>query len=115
MASFVVTGTKEIIQNAQLKQQEYERMTEILNESTSALQYYHDQLRINIQTYRTENQIMMNEFLDNYNYNLITGDNYDKALYSIVHFADRAGFELQHKTLDEFSKAMKSNDDFVLG
>ena len=47
-------------------------------------------------------------------YNIETGENYDQALFSILNFADQTGIALQHRTLEEFSKAMNSDEDFVL-
>ena len=56
----------------------------------------------------------MTEFLDTFDYNLETGENYGQSLMAILTFADQMGMELQHKTFDEFSNAMRNKDEFVL-
>ncbi len=57
---------------------------------------------------------MMEEFLQAFNYNLETGENYDEALNAIVRFANQAGIALQHASFDDFSNAMRRKDVFVL-
>ncbi|WP_207640487.1 hypothetical protein [Butyrivibrio sp. AE3003] len=57
---------------------------------------------------------MFDRFLNTFEYNLETGENYDQAVLAIARFADEAGIVLQHVSFDEFSNAMRSKEPFVL-
>lgn len=113
-ASYVVTCTKEIIQNAELKADEFNRMADLYNESTAVLQNFHDQLVFNMQEFTLERKYAMEQFLDTYEYNIATGANYEKALNCLLDFANQLGMEIKHASFDEFKQAMKSDDEFVL-
>ena len=113
-ASLVITSAREIIKHAKLEAEEYDRMTAILKEATRTANEYHGQFQNYIDLCESKQREMLNEFIDNFSYNLETGENYDHALYSIVHFAERAGIELQHVNFEEFAQAMRSKDNFVL-
>lgn len=58
---------------------------------------------------------MLEGFIDSFDYNLETGENYDEALYAMVRFADQAGITLQHASFFEFKEAMNSEAPLKLG
>ena len=114
-ASYVVTCTREIIKNANLNAEEYERMAAILQESTRQMNEYHDAFRQHVALCEERQRLMFDRFIESFEYNLETGENYDQAVLSIVRFADEAGIALQHVGFDDFKTAMRSKDPFVLG
>lgn len=115
-ASYIFSATKSIIKNANLKANEYRRMSELLNESSKALDLYKEKLKSQLEQVEDYNRGILNDFLDNFDYNINTGENYDKALDSIVQFANRAGFELKDTNLDNFVKKIDDeNYIFILG
>lgn len=113
-ASYVVTCTREIIQNAKLKIEEYERMVALLQESTRQMNEYQEILNTSISKCEENQRLMFNRFMESFDYNLETGENYDQAVSAIVSFANEAGIVLQHTDFNDFKKAMKSNEPFVL-
>ena len=114
VASYVVTNTREIIKNARLNEEEYNRMAGIYIESTALLRERHAQLLDDISAYRENQQRIMTGFLDTFDYNLETGENYEYALFAIVNFANQTGIALQHADFNDFKTAMNSDDVFVL-
>lgn len=113
-ASYVFTATREIIKNANLNAEEYDRMAAILIESTNQIEEYNQQLQAQISQVEEKQRRMMNEFLNSFNYNLETGENYDEALNAIVRFANQAGIALQHVSFSDFSGAMRRKEVFEL-
>lgn len=114
VASYVVSTTREIIENAELNAEEYNRLAGIYQASTAMLQAQQKQLLNNISSYRENQQRIMTGFLNAFEYNIQTGENYEHALYAIVNFANQAGIALQHSNFNEFKEAMNSDDIFVL-
>ena len=113
-ASYVVTCTREILKCAKLNAEEYERMAAILQESTRQMNEYHEAFRVYIAKCEEKQQLMFDHFIESFEYNLETGENYDQALLAIVRFADEAGIALQHVSFGDFQTAMRSKDPFVL-
>ena len=89
-----------------------DRLTAILIESKKQIDEYEVKIKSEIEQIELAQKQMMNEFLESFNYNLDTGENYDDALNVIVKFANQAGISLQHVTFEEFSDAMKRRDVF---
>lgn len=71
-------------------------------------------LKSQMKQFELSQKRMMEEFLNSFNYNLQTGENYDEALNAIVKLANQTGISLQHVSFEEFSDAMKRKDVFVL-
>lgn len=115
VASYVVSTTREIIKNAELNAEEYARLEAIYLDSARELQERHQQLLENISAYRENQQRIMTGFLNSFDYNMETGENYEHALYAIVNFANQTGMALQHADFNEFKAAMNSDEVFVLG
>ena len=113
-ASYVVTCTREIIKNAKLEAEEYERMAAILQESTRQMNKYRKEFELHVARCEENQRLMLNQFIDSFEYNLETGENYDQALHSIVRFANNTGIALQHVDFRDFQKAMRSREPFVL-
>ena len=113
-ASYVVTCTREIIKNANLNAEEYDRMTAILIESTREMNEYHEKFKAHVVSCERRQREMFDRFINTFEYNLETGENYDQALLAICQFADEAGIALQHVEFDDFSNAMRSKSSFVL-
>lgn len=113
-ASYVVTCTREIIKNANLNVEEYDRMKAILIESTREMNEYHEKFKTHVANCERRQREMFDRFINTFEYNLETGENYDQALLAICQFADEAGIALQHVGFDDFSNAMRSKSSFVL-
>lgn len=115
-AGLIFNATKNIIENAKLNEQEYKRMSAILKESSESLDIFKENLKTQMRQVEMKTRKQLNEFIDDFDYNINTGENYDKALNSIVRFANQAGYALKDVDFDEFSKKMKDeNYIFVLG
>lgn len=113
-ASYVVTCTREILKNAELNVEEYQRLTAILDSSKQTLKEYKVQIRANMALAAENQRRIMDNMLQTFDYNLETGENYDKALMSIIHFANETGISLQHADYNDFQLAMKADDTFIL-
>ena len=113
-ASYVFTATREIIKNAKLEAEESDRLTAILLESKKQIDDYNLRLKAYMEQVESSQKRMMEDFLNSFNYNLATGDNYDEALNAIVRFANQAGISLQHVSFEDFSSAMRRKDIFML-
>ena len=95
-ANYICTATREIIRNAQLKIEECERLISLLQASTRQIEIYNKKLEYQLDCFAKNQRKQMNEFLESFNYNLETGDNYNEALNAIVKFAETAGISLQY-------------------
>lgn len=113
-ASCVVSCTREIINNARLNAEEYKRLATVLEESTQMLNEYHEELKRNINEYNDTQRKKLTLCIDNLNYDVATGQNYNESIKAMVDFADAMGFTLQHADFDEFKEAMNSDEIFVL-
>ncbi len=114
IATYVAACTREIIQNANLQAEEFDRMAAMLQESTRQMNKYHEAFKQHVARCEEKQRAMFDRFIDTFEYNLETGENYDEAIYSIVQFANEAGIALQHVNFSEFQSAMRSKDPFVL-
>ena len=106
--------TREIIRNAKLNTEEYERLTAILEESTRATKEAHAEFAKHVAQCEERQRSMLNQFIESFEYNIDTGENYDESLIAIVNFANRAGFALQNVNFDDFAQAMTSHKTFRL-
>ena len=113
-ASYVFTATREIIKNANLNAEEYNRMAALLDESTRQINEYNQQLHNYLARCEVNQRRIMNEFLTSFNYNMETGENYDEAILAITKFAEQAGITLKYVKFDDFSAAMKNREVFML-
>lgn len=113
-ASYVVTSTREIIKSAKLNAEEYNRVASLYEESTKQLIEYRKILEAQLDHYVKSQKRMLQSFIDDYEYNITTGKNYDGAIYAIVNFSNQYGLSLKHVDFGEFKSAMLSNDDFLL-
>ena len=114
-ASYVITCTREIITNAKLNTEEYERLTAILEESTREANEAHKEFEEHVANCVEAQRNMLNQFIDSFEYNIATGENYDQAIMSVVNFADHAGIALQNVEFNDFKNAMTSKKTFKLG
>lgn len=114
VASYVVTSTREIIKNAKINSVEYNRLATLLEESLELTKEYHKQLNMYMQSYEQSQRQLLQGFMDSFEYNMETGENYDQAIYAIISFANQTGIALQHLKFNDFKQAMLSEDDFVL-
>lgn len=114
-ASYVISCTREIIKNAELNAEEYNRMAALLQESTRTVNKTHEELKKYVALCESQQRAMLDGFIDSFEYDIATGENYDRAVHAIVSFANQAGIALQHVSFDEFKTAMRSQDTFILG
>lgn len=114
VASYIVTTTREIIKNAKLNAAEHNRVAALYVEAAAQMKAYREQLEIQMKNYVREEKEMLRGFIDTFEYNLETGENYDQAIFAIINFSNRTGIILQHINLDDFKKAMVKGDSFSL-
>ena len=76
-----------VVKNANLNAAEYERMAAILQESTRQMDEYHEEFKKHIAQCEKQQRVMFDRFIDSFEYNLQTGENYDQAVLAIVQFA----------------------------
>ena len=112
--SYIITCTREIIRNAKLNTEEYERLTAILEESTRATKEAHAEFAKHVAQCEERQRSMLNQFIESFEYNIDTGENYDESLIAIVNFANQAGSALQNVNFDDFAQAMTSHKTFRL-
>lgn len=113
-ASYVITCTREILRNAKLNTEEYARLTAILEESTKAAKAAHAEFKRHVAQCEERQRNMLNQFIESFEYNIDTGENYDKSLMTIVNFANQVGIALQNIDFDDFAQAMTSHKTFRL-
>ena len=103
------------MREAKLATEEANRLTAILQESTRVLNASHEELARYVAQCEKAQREMLEGFVENFEYNIETGENYEQAIQDIVQFANLAGISLQHASFDDFSSAMKSKQTFILG
>lgn len=113
-ASFVFTCTREIIRNAKLNTEELERLTAILEASARLSMEANIEFAEYVAQCEEHQRLMLNQFIDDFEYYTETGDNYDQSVAAIVNFANYAGIALQYVDYNEFEEAMKSQKTFKL-
>lgn len=113
-ANFVIACIREIIQNAKLNQEEYERLASIYQESTRESIRY----RKKVEEYFSvleQNQIQLFKmFIDSFDYDLSSGKNYDRALNAIICFADVSGIELRNVSFESFQNDIRNRKTLIL-
>lgn len=115
VANYVVASTREIIKNAKLNAAEYDRLAKLNDEATKLVKDYHIQLMEQMTTYEQTQKQQMIKLLNSFDDAILSGDNCDAAIFAILDFANITGIALQHTDFNNFSKAMMSDDSFVLG
>lgn len=113
-ASYMVTCTREILKNAKLNAEEYDRMTALLLESTRQVEEYRREFELYLRSCEDNQAAICNRLLDSFTHNLETGENYDEAINAIVQFANETGIILQYIDFDDFDTAMREHRTLVL-
>ena len=114
VASYVVTSTREIIKNARINAKEYNRIAALYEEATRQMIEYRKIVEEQFVNYVKLEKEMLNSFMDTYEYNITTGENYDKAIHTIIDFSNQYGISLKDANFKDFQGAMLSDNDFVL-
>ena len=114
VANYVVASAREIIKNAKLNAAEYDRLAKLNEEATRMIAEFRGQLMQQMESYEREQRQAMQNVLCTFDEAIVSGDNCDAAIYAIIGYANQTGIALQHADFSEFSKAMTSQDSFVL-
>ena len=114
VANYVVASTREIINNAKLNAAEYNRLAELYDETAKLVKEFHKQLIEQLEVYEMNQRQLMSNFLSEFDKGIMSGDNCDTAIYAMINYANQTGIALQHTDFNEFSKAMISDEMFVL-
>lgn len=114
VSSYVVTCIQTIIKNAKLNALEYRRIAKLNDEAAALVIEYRKQIEMYFKELEIRQRTVFQNFLDAFEYNLSTGENYDQAIYAIVNLANETGVVLQHVDFNEFSREMKSDRMFRL-
>lgn len=114
-ASYVVSCTRSILEQAELNAAEADRMTALLNESTRLTREYHRQLMEFMEQYKACQREQMRGLLDAFEVLADDENRYERAVYAILAYSDQTGLALQHADFGDFRAAMCSDEEFVLG
>ena len=114
VASQMVSATRTIIENAKLNAEEYNRAAELLKESVRLMQDYHRQMNQYLAECEEEQREAFSGLITGFTFDPVTGEGYEQTIATIVTFANKTGMELQHTDFDDYCRAMKSKDTFVL-
>ena len=114
VANYVVANTREIIKNAKLNAEEYERLRLLNKEAIKLAKEFHKEMIIQMEIFENTQKSSMKKLLNEFELSMKTSDNIDCAIYAIIDFANEAGLALQHTNFCEFSAAMASNKQFTL-
>ncbi len=114
IANYVVANTRAIIKNAKLNALEYDRLSKLNDEATKIVSDFRKQLTQQMETYEKNQKMALNSFLATFDKGIVSESNCDSAIYAIINFANQTGVVLQHADFEDFSKAMVSDDVFVL-
>ena len=112
--SIILVSAAVLLSNISAETQEYQRLAAIAEESAKEIEEFRVLLEKQIEICETNQKAMFNDFIADFEYNLITGENYEKAVAAISAFADKAGFVLEHVDFNEFKEAMNNDEVFVL-
>lgn len=113
-SSYVFAATRDIIRSAKLNEEQYDKMTAILLETTKQIEDNNKKLKMYLNHCTLEQKQMMEQFINTFEYNIQTGENYDNAIQTIVRFAEQTAITLQYVKFEDFSKAMKEKKTFIL-
>ena len=113
-ATYIVSCTRSIIEQAELNAAEYDRMTALLNESIQLTKEYHRQLMEFMTQYEYQQRTQLNGLLEAFAYQADDETHYERALYAILAYSNQTGMVLQHADFEDFKTAMKSDCEFVL-
>lgn len=119
MAIYVSLGTvvnccKEIIANAKINIAESERLTTLYEESLKEREQQYQELDNYLKSFTTEQRKQFDTFLEKFDYNFETGENYDEAINAVVEISNYLNIELKHVEFDDFKKAIKDDEPFKL-
>ena len=113
-ATYMVSCTRSILEQAKLNAEEADRMTAILKETTRLTREYHRQLNDFMQRYEARQKAQLNGLLNAFDV-LANGDTqYERAVYAILTYSNQTGLALQHADFGTFKAAMCSDEEFVL-
>lgn len=114
VANYVIASTREIIRNAKLNAEEYDRLTKLNDEMTKEIEKFHVQLILQMEKYEIQQKQLLQKLLKEFDEGIVSGNNCDSAIYAIIDFANQTGISLQHVDFNDFSKDMVSNSSFIL-
>ena len=110
----VIDGCKEMIHSARLQIEECEKLKAIYIEARKESEKQNKKLSAYLEKLTTKQKQEFDGFINRFDYDIQTGQNYDDAISSIVELSNYLGIELQHVKFDDFKEAMKSDDPFKL-
>ena len=113
--SMICTCSKEIIRQEKLEEEGRLRMKTMYEESARMMHDSTIELERFISQSELKQRRMLNSMIASFNYDVMTGENYQEAVDSIVRFAYQAGITLHDTTMEEFSEKMKKQETMVLG
>ena len=114
IANYVLATTKEIVKNAELNAQEYNRMADLNNEMADLIVEYRQKLMRDIDTYQANYRKSMKDLLDEFDVQILSSYDLDAAVYAIVDYANLSGMALQHTDFGDFKNFLNSDEDYVL-
>ena len=112
--SFIASSTKAVIENANLRAEEYQRLTLFFEQATEMQKDYHQQILASIDKCEIRVRNNMRSLIESYDYDIGTGRNYDNALRSLTTFARSMGIALQYADYSSFEDAMIHGETFRL-
>lgn len=100
-----------VCNDSMLKAEEHRRIAKVYNEASQAAREYRNTVDKALTGYTQHRQLVMIEFLNMVDNNMLDDKNYVKAIISCMCFAKQLNLDIKYTNFDEFRKAMISEDD----
>lgn len=101
--------------NSMLRAEEHRRVAALYREAIQSIVEYRQNVDKALENHTKHRQLMMIEFLNIVDDNVLDEQNYSKAIIASVCFAKQLNFDLKHANFEEFKKAMNSNQPIDWG
>ena len=111
--SITLSAGYEIVKNAKLRKEEYERIEVLLQEMSKERAKYYNEVLTTIENIEKKQKETLKEIFVNIDENLFYGSNYEKALTTFSKLSNQLGISLKYETEVEFRRFMQSNESLV--
>ena len=98
-----------------LRAEEHRRVAALYNEAAEAMRKYRHNVDMVFENYTQHRQLVMIEFLNIVDENMLDEKNYVRAIIASVCLSKQLNLDLKHTSFDEFKKVMNSNEDIEWG
>ena len=114
VSSYMISATRAIMENCRLNAEEYDRAARLLREETEVIYRQKAILEEGMKRYTTARKNAMRNLLVDFDEAMWNGGDYDRAISSILIFAEETGISLQYADRNHYDRAMANRETFVL-